>query len=618
MLVSLKHLPHHDLLHNFKNAELKVWVSALGSMQLIAAQEGGLGFKGCLFQVARLHARVAKLARVALEHSCFELGLPKPLTVPGEVEHRLLIVTSLGEHVLWCLPAYEHMCWQVNEAYGGGRWLNKTGSSGDKVAHFRQVFHALHDPRVLLMSAVAARLHPSKCALYTLFNSKQGFVKINAAVYLQEYLQELQYTAAHLPDLLHGMVGTGMLRARFGVPQDAVRQVINDAAAAAAKDRAAELQQEQERKQKEQQQQPSSGGDTAAAAAATSSEDMQGQRQQQPLRQQGQQRQQPQHPWGDDSGNEQQEQQLVNLLELELQYARQQQQQQQQQQQRSTRCSAGPPNLRSPPVAPQPPQQVLWELGVKGVLTEELHAAALQQLDTTAQPQFEWWRLPEQHRDDYVLSFFTDRDYAITLSQVAGGLLAEAAYLKEEAAPYLSHLAAQTAACWHPGPEGVVRLQRLLHMCSLHHQHGHRCVSCVAYAAAPAWQRRLQQQQGQGQQQAQEQQGQQQPQRLPLPCFPASHQPAKALLQLPPGLSTASSIPHELYVWQECSADTAKPVIFLWVENGAVPADTNCQAAMAKAWRAGFWRQLLGSDFQQRLSSGAGQLWQLSLEEALS
>jgi hypothetical protein len=224
-------------------------------------------------------------------------------------------------------------------------------------------------------------------------------------------------------------------------------------------------------------------------------------------------------------------------------------------------------------------------------------SAALAEVTSSAQPgqfEFQWWSLSQQQRQDYVLSFFSDMQYEDVLAQVSKGLLEEAEYLKTAAAAHHSHQAAQLAACWHPGAAGVQQL----HMCDLHQQHGHRCAACVAYAAAAAL-RQLQQQ------------PQQQPQPLPTP-------PGTMMsVAVPAGGAAASSTQQQLQMWLTCRAGTQEPTPFLWVENGAVPGDTECQVVVAHTWRASFWRRLLGQDFLPRLQLGAGSLWQLTMQEAL-
>jgi len=98
-------LQHYDLVHNFKNGELEFFVKGLSFF--IAGKEDPNTVKALLLCLARLHGRAAQLAGGGLAAACHQLGLARQSTIAGEVTHHLLILTSLCQHTLPTLPAYD-------------------------------------------------------------------------------------------------------------------------------------------------------------------------------------------------------------------------------------------------------------------------------------------------------------------------------------------------------------------------------------------------------------------------------------------------------------------------------------------------------------------------------
>ena len=150
--------------HQGKNAEKSGTANGFGSG--VSMSEGDYKpdlIKSALMRVARLLGKDDEIADILRSYIDPEKKLSK---IPGEVNHRLRILTMLAILVLEHRTGLNKMLEDYNAAYGLGRW-----STNKKVlmAMMKEIFNDMHDPRLMLFNGVLAATDPIANYLYTIF-----------------------------------------------------------------------------------------------------------------------------------------------------------------------------------------------------------------------------------------------------------------------------------------------------------------------------------------------------------------------------------------------------------------------------------------------------------------
>jgi hypothetical protein len=189
-----------DILHNYKNAELELVVKALGPMSFPGAfRKAGVEqtrtYKQGLMSFASLmsNKKFHMMFALILRRRAGNAKMPVP-SVAGEVNHRLLICTSLASVLAEFGDAVLATCDEWNVTYGEGRW--KAAAESDKTLHVRDVCYFLRDPRVRLTHHVVAALHPMSARMYTDVQEDGGFVMNRVAQLLHHSMQEIMEMAS--------------------------------------------------------------------------------------------------------------------------------------------------------------------------------------------------------------------------------------------------------------------------------------------------------------------------------------------------------------------------------------------------------------------------------------
>ena len=170
LLLPLNIYRNPDMQHMGKNAEKAGTQNGFGSgVSLGEGADGDLKkdfVKSALMRLARLMGKDAEFTEIVRsEVKQLDRHLAK---IPGEVNHRLKILTTLATMALDFRAEFLSAFEKYNEAYGSGSWKTNEKILVEMV---HEVYKELHDPRLMMFFGVLRKLHPIAEYIYTVFQA---------------------------------------------------------------------------------------------------------------------------------------------------------------------------------------------------------------------------------------------------------------------------------------------------------------------------------------------------------------------------------------------------------------------------------------------------------------
>ncbi|KAK3241219.1 hypothetical protein CYMTET_48993 [Cymbomonas tetramitiformis] len=169
--------PHYipDGIHMSKNGESGM-ISELGSGVNLASGKLVYNFlKGELFRLVRLDKPSLEF-RDLLRHLHPEVA-DLYRTMPGDIKHRINIITKIAKVFSGCRDEIRDVCWQMNLVYGKGVWK---GDRQPVLDHLKEVWASTTDVRLQAWCTLFAKLHDVGKDLYTDIQVNKGFNMVYA------------------------------------------------------------------------------------------------------------------------------------------------------------------------------------------------------------------------------------------------------------------------------------------------------------------------------------------------------------------------------------------------------------------------------------------------------
>ena len=213
--IEVEHLP--DLSHIGKNAEIH-GLREFGLFDFPSIFGGGRGVKKMLLSMGKLLS--SPMARDLVEHHHYlRMGedAAKLVEIPGEINHRLLIVPVLASALVDFGRDIKTVAEEINEAHCNGRW---SAASSSQHLLWRDVAAFASDERMDVICRVINLTSSWQYKLYTECQVRGGLALNRAATLVETIARDMAFDIEsihfQLPISMRSLWGVGAAGARAG------------------------------------------------------------------------------------------------------------------------------------------------------------------------------------------------------------------------------------------------------------------------------------------------------------------------------------------------------------------------------------------------------------------